>query len=80
MCHYFQLSSTEEMKKRLVSELECQRHNAEAARASLEQKLKDTEKAHKAELSSHTDTVRDMEKHLEESKNKMQLDLKKVRV
>ena len=77
-CVMIQMASAEERHKKALNELECQRHNADSARMSLDQKLKDLEKSHKADLSAQTDTVRDMEKHLEETKAKMTMDLKKV--
>ena len=61
-----------------MNEIECQRHNADSARQALESKLKEEEKKHKADLAGHTDTVRDMDKHIEEIKAKMNMDVKKV--
>ena len=73
-----QLAIAEERHKKALGEVECQRHNADAARQSLEHKLKEAEKTQKAELASLTDTMRDMQRHMDESAAKAAQELKKV--
>ena len=75
---YMKASGAEDQKKRITQELECQRHNAEAARQALETKLKDKEKEFKLELGQQTDLLREAEKHLNDTVNKMQQDINKV--
>lgn len=64
--------------KKVGSELECQRHNAQSAQLAWEQKCKDKEKEHKADLSQQQDLLRDMQKHLEENQKKMEQETNKV--
>ena len=68
----FQVTDLEQKVKKLGQELDCQRHNSEASRAQLEQRLKEKEKDHGLEMRQQTEMMKDMERHLEEAKNKLQ--------
>ena len=73
-----QVQSLEEKVKKVGSELECQRHNAQAAQLTWEQKCKDKDKEHKAELSQQNDMLRDMQRQLEENRKKNEQETNKV--
>ena len=64
--------------KKVGSELECQRHNAQAAQRTWEQKVKEKDKEHKAELSQQNDVLRDMEKQLDENRKRSEQEMNKV--
>ncbi|XP_033103315.1 centromere protein F-like [Anneissia japonica] len=66
------LAESERKLKLIAQEMECQRHNFEAVRQSLDQKLKEKEKSHKMEVSEQVQANILMEKQLNETKNKMQ--------
>jgi chromosome segregation ATPase len=70
------LCVAEEKHKKAVGEMECQRHNADAARQALEHKLREADKTQKAELASLTDSS--MQKHMDEAAAKATMELKKV--
>lgn len=65
-----QLSNLEQKTKSITKELECQRHNAEAARLAQEQRFKEREKEHKQEASQQNQTLTTMDKQLNEVKAK----------
>ena len=73
-----QVQSLEEKVKKVGSELECQRHNAQAAQLMWEQKVKEKDKEHKAELSQQNDILRDMERQLDENRKKSEQEMNKV--
>ena len=64
--------------KKVGSELECQRHNAQAAQLTWEQKVKEKDKEHKAELSQQNDVLRDMERQLDENRKRSEQEMNKV--
>ena len=64
--------------KKVGSELECQRHNAQAAQLTWEQKVKEKDKEHKAELSQQNDLLRDMERQLDENRKRSEQEMNKV--
>ena len=78
MTFWLQLSALEEQRKRLAQELECQRHNAEAARQAQETKFKAKEHEHNLELGQQTDLLRDAQRHLDELNNKLKQEGNKV--
>ena len=73
-----QVQSLEEKVKKVGSELECQRHNAQAAQLTWEQKVKEKDKEHKAEQSQQNDILRDMERQLDENKKRSEQEMNKV--
>ena len=73
-----QVQSLEEKVKKVGSELECQRHNAQAAQLTWEQKVKEKDKEHKAELSQQNDLLRDMERQLDENRKRSEQEMNKV--
>jgi uncharacterized protein YlxW (UPF0749 family) len=79
VCYLLQLCLAEEKYKKALGEVECQRHNADAARQALEHKLREADKTQKAELASLTDTIRDMQKHMDDAAAKATMELKKVK-
>ena len=70
----------EEKNRRVLGDLECQRHNAEAARQATENKWREKEKEHKAELSHQTDIVCGIQRLLDEKERNHQQELNKVRM
>jgi len=56
--------------KQVCEELNCERHNADASRTLLQNKLHEEEKSKKKELSAAQDSIRSVEKQLEELKAK----------
>ena len=73
-----QTAVSEEKHKKLNQELQCQRHNAEAARQTHETRLKEKEREFKAEISQQSDVLRDMEQQLQQERQKLQQDVNKV--
>ena len=68
----------EDKVKKIGGELECQRHNAEAARQAMDQKMKDREKETRMEMSQQADIIKDFEKQLQDTKCKLLQDVNKV--
>ncbi|CAL1281922.1 unnamed protein product [Larinioides sclopetarius] len=61
--------------KQLCQELDCQRHNFEASKVSMEQKFKEKENALKAELKYQAQANADLDKELKEIRNKYQQEI-----
>ena len=61
-----------------MKELECQRHNSEAAIQSKEQKMKEKVKEHKIDLSHQLDAVQGLQKVLDETKSQLQQQTNRV--
>ena len=61
-----------------MQELECQRHNSEAARAGLEQRGKEKEKEHRIEIAQQIESAKTLEKQLSDTKAKLQQELNQV--
>ena len=64
-----QVQMLEEKLKKLGMELECQRHNADAARLALDQKMKEREREARAELAQTTTMLKEAEKRLVDASN-----------
>ena len=74
-----QVTTYEQKNKTLTQELQCQRHNAESAKQHAEQKLKQREKELQQDLSQREDMLKDMDRHHQETKNKLTQELNKVK-
>ena len=72
------MGATEEKLRKLGQELDCQRHNAEAARQLYEQRMKDRERELQVELGEQSNMLREMEKILQQEQNKLQQETNKV--
>ncbi|XP_023243238.1 centromere protein F-like [Centruroides sculpturatus] len=59
----------------LTKELECQRHNSEAVKLTIEQKFKEKENNFKDEIKNQTQALYDLEKQFTETKSKLQQEL-----
>lgn len=64
--------------KKLQQELQCQRYNAEAAKTAVEQKAKKREMELKEEVHQQAESLRRLEKELNDSKNRMQQEINQV--
>ncbi|CAN2387427.1 Centromere protein F [Pristimantis euphronides] len=64
-------AATEQKLKKVSEELSCQRQNAESARLSLEQRLKEQERDSQQELLRQQNSLKNMEQELNQMKSKL---------
>ncbi|XP_070576345.1 centromere protein F-like [Ptychodera flava] len=73
------LTGLEQKNKQLTQELDCQRHNAEAARQAQEQRMKEREQELRAEIAQHSQVMTALDKQYNDMKKTMQQELNQAR-
>ncbi|XP_072019981.1 uncharacterized protein [Amphiura filiformis] len=72
------ISELENKLKQVAQELQCQRHNADAARQTQEQRFKEKEKEHNIEISQQMQAYKSLDQQLQETKAKLQQEVNQI--